>query len=252
MKDSLLAKVALFSLLLCLASCSTKSKPIKGSGKVIEETREVKAFDKIAVRGLGELMIKQSGKESVLIEAEDNILPHLQARVVDDTLQLGPDSLSFEEMIRPTRPIRYVVTVNELDGINLMGSGSITSISKIKVDDLDLVLDGTGHINMSIEGKGLTVSISGAGKADLRGEVEHQLVRLSGAGRYDAANLESDVAEVYLNGAGMIAVDAQQKLLVRIAGTGRVLYKGDPKISQTISGTGSVEKIPEEEEEEKK
>ena len=54
-----------------LVSC----RSVVGSGIITAETREVSDFDRISVGSSINLIIEQTGRETVRIEAEDNIIP---------------------------------------------------------------------------------------------------------------------------------------------------------------------------------
>lgn len=63
----------------------------QGSGNVTNETRDVSSFSEVALHGTGNLTIKQTGSESLTIEAEDNVLPHIQTDVKNNRLTIETD-----------------------------------------------------------------------------------------------------------------------------------------------------------------
>ena len=60
-----------------------------GSSKMATETRMVSGFQSVSIPSSGRVTIEQSGKESLIITAEDNILPLLTVEVKDGQLTLG-------------------------------------------------------------------------------------------------------------------------------------------------------------------
>ena len=84
-------KFVLLSLLAILAISLTACNRVQvsfgganavvGSGKVVSETREVSGFTSVSVSGSGQAQITVGDSDSLVIEAEDNILPLIETSV---------------------------------------------------------------------------------------------------------------------------------------------------------------------------
>ena len=199
--------------LLVLSACSV----VNGSGQVATEDRQVSGFNKIDLSGVGEVTIQQGGTESLTVEADDNVLPRLTSKVSNSTLKLDKKPGTA---LRTKNPIRYRVTVKELTGLDVSGSGSV-------------------------QGQGLTlqtlrVDISGSGAVNLSGSAVAQDIEVSGSGRYDAADLRSERVSAEISGSGQVAVAVSRELKIDISGSGTVTYSGDPTVQQDVSGSGKV------------
>ncbi|HKN46054.1 MAG TPA: DUF2807 domain-containing protein, partial [Propionibacteriaceae bacterium] len=154
--------IALLAVVLLVSACSAT----KGSGQVVTETREVSGFTKVELSGSAELTIEKTGTESLSISAEDNLLPQLTSDVAGDTLILGTKP---NTSILPTKPITYSVTVKDLTGIAVSGSGSVR-VSNLMTNSL-------------------TTKISGSGTITASGAVNDQDVDISGSGHYQAEQM---------------------------------------------------------------
>ena len=211
--------LAFLSLAVVVSGCNSAigSPAVKGSGVVATETRDAFSFTEVRVSGSGEVTIEQTGTESVVVEAEDNLLPLLETRVADGVLHLG---LKRNTSIRPMKPIRYRVTVKDLTGVAISGSGSVRA---------------TG-----IDTDRLTADISGSGSADLAGRADVVTLRVSGSGSYDASELQSKSVKVDISGSGDALVNAGDELDASISGSGSVRYGGDPDVRKRVSGSGTV------------
>jgi hypothetical protein len=212
-------------LTLMTSACTISVRYEEGSGLVVEETRSVSSFDRVSFEGIGRLVIIQGSEQNLTIEAEDNILPRIDTRVRGRTLQISFDTDRWENIIRPTEPIRFYLTVTDLESIFLSGLGDI-DVQDIEVQNLDVTLSGAGSITLS-------------------GAAERQDVNVSGAGAYDAGDLMSAVTDINLSGAGSATVWVTESLDVNITGLGSVSYYGDPELEQSISGLGSIEALGE-------
>jgi Putative auto-transporter adhesin, head GIN domain len=205
--------LALFAVVLLLAACSVT----RGSGQLATESRAVSGFSKIDLSGGGELTIQKTGTESLSISAEDNLLPRLTSEVSNDTLILGTKP---NTTILPQQPITYTVTVKDLTGVAVSGSGNI------RVPDLTTTA--------------LSISISGSGTITVNGTVDDQDLEISGSGGYEAAQLTSKTVKADISGSGTANVLATNVLDVEISGSGTVTYSGNPQIEQEISGSGKL------------
>jgi hypothetical protein len=212
-------------LALMTAGCTFSVRYEEGSGVVVEDERSVSDFNRVSFEGVGKLIITQGDVESLTVEAEDNIVPHIVTRVRGKTLQISFDNERWENIIRPTKPIRFYLTVTDLQALFLSGLGDI-EVQDIEVDSLDITLSGAGSIALS-------------------GSARQQDVNVSGAGAYDSADLRCEIADINLSGAGSATVWVTESLDVNITGLGSVSYYGDPKLEQSVSGLGNVEALGE-------
>ena len=163
---------------------------IKGSGQIKSEPRLVSGFDSIDFSGSGELVITQGDSESLTIEADDNILPHILTEVRNGVLEIRFDRDDWGTYYRPTRPIRFNLNLKELRSVSLSGSGAI-SAEALKSDRLSLDVSGSGNVRIDhLEASDLAFDLSGSGQADLFGKVTSQQISISGSGSYQAGDLE--------------------------------------------------------------
>jgi hypothetical protein len=212
--------LAIAIMTLGLASCRTNYNVTKGSGKLATETREVSNFTGLVFAGMGDITITQGETESLTIEAEDNVLPRITTQVQNGKLTIGFDS---KQPVSPTRPIRFALSVKNLDLIALTGAGSI-QMTDFKAERIALDVSGAGTINVS-------------------GKTDSQDVTITGFGSYNGRNFESQISRVAISGAGSATVWANTNLDVHVSGAGTVNYYGNAVAQRVISGAGSVNKL---------
>jgi predicted small secreted protein len=206
--------LVLLVVVLSLAACSV----IRGSGQISSESRQVSGFSKVELTGNGELTIEQTGAESLTISAEENLLPRVSSEVSGDTLVLGPKTIA---KIFPTRPIKYALTVKDLTGLEVSGSGS-ANVSKLATTSLSSKISGSGQITAN-------------------GTADDQELDISGSGRYQAEQLISKTVKVTISGSGSADVHATELLDIQMSGSGALTYTGNPpQVTQEISGSGKV------------
>jgi len=188
-----------------------------GSGEVRTESRQVSGFTAVELQGFGDMAIEQTGTESLTIEAEDNILPKLTSDVSGGTLRLG---IKPNTSLQTTKPIKYRLTVKDLTGVSISGSGS-ASAPKITTSRF-------------------TAQVKGSGTITIGGTADTQEIIIAGAGKYLAAELASKTATATITGVGDAEVMVADQLRVKIIGSGSLTYYGNPTVDQSIIGSGRV------------
>lgn len=249
---------------LVLAGCSNIPMPdnplfdvITGSGNATTETRDVANFTSISFADDGELIVTQDGTESLTIEADDNVLPAIETTVRNGTLIIeirdGTD-------LRPVTPIRYMLSVTQLQELKMLGDGTTTA-SALESEQLSLKLHGDGNVVVdaitattsaieltgdgqiivnTLDAQELTTTISGDGQVTVAGDVPAQSLTISGDGNYIADQLRSNHGQINVNGDGEISVWTVETLDVELGGNTNVSYTGSPEIHQTIHGDGQL------------
>lgn len=218
-----------------LSSCAFGM--VVGSGKSVTETRDVSDFHAVNFAFLGDLQITQGDEEALTITGDDNIVELIRTRVVDGVLHIDGGAANIGRTIVP---LRYELTVKNLDGLSLSGLGNV-EMASLEGRTLALTLSGAGSLgidNLAVDD--LAVTLSGLGSANLRGEVNQQAATVSGAGSYYAGDLRSQTAAVQISGVGNAEVWAVETLSATISGAGNIEYKGNPQVVQQISGLGRV------------
>ncbi len=235
--------IVLVILSLVLAGCGSITfgdlgNRVVGSGKVIRDTRPVSGFTSIALTCAGDVQLTQGDADSLVIEAEDNILPLLVSEVRGSQLVLKTQpNTSYST----TRGVHFIITVKDLNEIRSSASGDVDA-GEIKTGAFNLVLNGSGNVTLAgLQASSLTVEVTGSGDAQVRGGRADQLTaNLHGSGNFTASELESQSAQVTVTGSGSAAVWAKTTLSVTLNGSGDLEYFGSPSVSQNVTGSGRV------------
>ena len=91
--------------------------------KRITEERGVSGFSRVALCGVGNLVIKQGDAEALVIEADERVMPRITTRVEDDTLLIDLEPGAWwHRLTDATRRIRYDLIMREIAGIRLSGT----------------------------------------------------------------------------------------------------------------------------------
>src|SRR5262245_61053942 len=204
---------------LSVSGCNVDFNPttINGSGKAATDTRNVSGFSSVEMSGSGELQIEQTGTESLAISADDNLLQYHTVDVRGGQLRLGGMKNGSYGALTP---VVYKLTVKNLNGIALSGSGSING-KALATDSMKIESSGSGEITMT-------------------GSTDHMEVVISGSGNVHGEGFKSKDARVEIDGSGSATVAASERLDVNINGSGNVEYIGDSMVSISKHGSGTV------------
>jgi hypothetical protein len=211
----------------------------RGSGVMKSETREAQSFHAIEVSYPAEVFISQGTTESLEIEADDNLLPGLQTRVRNGTLEIFY-KVEDGKAVRPTKPVKITIVVTDLDEVDFESAGTI-EITGVETDLLRVNVSGAGDLKLEdIAVKDLSVNLSGAGSMSASGTTDNLDVNISGFGDFNGKDMESKNANVNISGAGGASVRAEDQLDAQISGAGSITYYGSPEVTKQVSGVGGI------------
>jgi hypothetical protein len=193
------------------------SRGVRGSGIVKTESRSATGFSSIAFNSEGKVTVQQTGKESLTIRAEDNLLPLLKSQVTDGTLSIGTVNNTD---INPTKPIEFVLEVKSLENFKMTGVGHIEA--------------------KGIQAKHMTIALTGVGDMTIEGAADSLDLHLEGVGSYEGKDFKTKQATVYSEGVGSAVLNVSDRLDASVSGVGAVEYIGSPKIQKSGQGLGQV------------
>ena len=206
---------------------------VTGLGKSIQETRQVSDFTEVELATQGTLFIEIGDEFKVVVEGQKNLQEFIVTRVRRGTLEIYTEE---DVWLRPTRSLKYHVTMPRLDEIILSSSGDAVisdlstdrfritcessgdlEIGDLVCDDLYARLSSSGDVYIdSWEGKMLTARLGSSGDLEIgRGSTDEQDIELKSSGDYLAKNLESRTATVYSGSSGDAHIRVSETLYAR-------------------------------------
>lgn len=201
-----------------------------------QQQREVGDFTGIRAGDALKIIISQSDLSTVKVDAPVDIQSAVKTEVKDGIL-----SISTEGNIKDEQNITVLITVKSLNSLENSGVADIKSENKLICENLTIISQGVGNINLDLDAKEIKSIISGAGHITLKGTAQVLDAIISGAGGLKATDLETTKVIANVSGAGDAKVNAVQSLNADVSGAGSVIYKGNPVDRVVnISGVGSV------------
>lgn len=210
------------------------------------EDRDVPSFSEIGLRIPGKLYLKQGNTQSVKIEAKSSTLEEIITEVKDRQLTIRFKSKNYVFKSFTPGKIDIYITVPEVDGLSISGSGDIIAEDEISSRILDLAVSGSGDILLEdLKADRVKSSISGSGDIIIKdgGEATDFSASVSGSGDVKAGGFEAKDVVVRIAGSGNCTITANRSLKARVAGSGNVYYNGNPSIDSSVAGSGKVTKM---------
>lgn len=245
----------LIAVTLLLSSCMLA--PVRGSGNVISETREVSDFEQVEVCCGMQLVLTQGDETRLTLEADDNILPEIETLVRGGTLTVRFRTNVGFLNFRLSQPATVYLQMPTIHGVTISGGGSLETdrietdrialefsggsrgmMREVQAESIDLLTSGGGQVEIdTVDADTLDVEVSGGGRTTINGgTVTNQRIVASGGSHYLASALENETATLEVSGGGEAKVWVTEVLRVQASGGSNVEYTGNPTIDQQLSG----------------
>ena len=207
-----------------------------------KEKRDVDGFTAVSFGVAGKLFLKQGSSYSVELEGDRELLEEIETIVRDGRLVIRKSSWR----IMNNSKITAYVTMPEIDGLSVSGSGTLEAKDPINGSDFDLRVSGSGNILLNdLQVEDVDCSISGSGNILLNGSAtDGAELTISGSGKYDGEEFKVNEMDVRISGSGNCRCWVESDLKVSVSGSGDIYYKGDPdRIDSRTSGSGKIRKL---------
>ena len=207
---------------------------IVGSRRMVEQSRPVGAFDRLAIDGPVNVVVRKGAARALVIEAEDNIIDLVDVRTSGGALILDTHG-SF----RTRRGITAYLTTPSLDKLTINASGDVR-FDGWTAERIELVIGGSGDIELGGEVADVRALIGGSGQIDLApARLSYVDADIQGSGAIRMGSLRKLDASV--DGSGMIEAGVVGELDAVLNGSGQILYRSADRIlRQERNGSGRI------------
>jgi hypothetical protein len=219
---------------------SAGSQMVRGSGTAGAEDRNVSNISGVELRTPGTLDITIGSSESLRIEADDNLLQYILTDVSGGRLVIKTRP---GKPLQPVRPIKYHLSVIQLNSLGISSSGDIT-VPELNSGAFSIAISSSGNLSMKkLDCSSLRVNISSSGDANIAELNAKTLsVNISSSGNLSMKKLDCSSLRVNISSSGdaNIAELNAKTLSVNISSSGNLDIAGGyvPKQTITISSSG--------------
>ena len=224
MKKLVFAIMAIASLTSCKFDV-TRSVTVDSN---VEESRQLKNFERITLQGAMDVKYMQADSFSVKVNAPADVVKKVETIVEGNVLKVkmkdGNNIIHFGSV--DSGNITVYVTSPDFLGVNLMGSGDFMSVRPLDTDTLTVALRGSGDIYF---------------KDVICDRVD---VSLIGSGDVTVGNVKTQQAHLDLIGSGDIDMnfDNSGSVDAQVKGSGDITLKGTVKqMNKQVRGSGDID-----------
>jgi hypothetical protein len=206
------------------------------------KNRDLPKFTSVKLAIGANVYLTQSNKQSFRIEASEKLIQLIETEVKNGKLIIK----WTKRNVRHSEKIKIYISMEEIEGVAISGSGDIIADGKIKTDKIDLAISGSGDISFSnLEANDIKSRISGSADIYLAGsQTANSLsVAISGSGDVKAVKLPVKNVSIKISGSGDCKVNVIDRLDATVSGSGDIYYKGRPVINGKVAGSGSIKSM---------
>jgi hypothetical protein len=189
---------------------------VTGSGDVVTRTFDYQGFTVIeAGYGFG-LEVTQGDQYSITVSVDDNVVDRLEVSKSGDTLSIGLDPGSYNNMNLVAR-----ITMPDLNGIEFSGGSN-------------------GDISGFDSSHDFDVALSGGSWATIVGSAGDLEIDASGGSHFDLSEFTVDDVYAELSGGSHGSVYVGGRLDADISGGSHLDYYGNPELGDIETSSGST------------
>ena len=219
-------------------STACNGRESEDAGQATARDFAVGDFKSIESAGSYDVTVRTGSRPSVRAEGPQNVLERLIVEVKGDRLTIRQQNGSFNWS--RSEPVRIAVTVPELHGATMAGSGTLT-VDKVVADRFTASIAGSGDLSLpQVRAKSLELEIAGSGSGSVAGHVDAANYSIAGSGEVDASKLQAKDIELSIAGSGGVSANATGTVHGAIMGSGEARITGGAKCQVTKAGSGTI------------
>jgi hypothetical protein len=229
--------ILIFLFVLTGHTATAGNDKIKGEGPLKTETRAITSFDEINASYAVKLVLTQSDKYSLKIEADESWMKYVEVSQSGNVLSVGmQEGHDYDGNKNITIYISYV----KLNTIVLTGATLVETTNQLTADKLKITSNGASKVSMNIHVKELDANSSGASHLIFRGTCDKATFVFSGASNLSASELQVTDASLECTGASKATVNVSGTLDAHASGASNIRYSGNPTVTKDINGVSSI------------
>jgi hypothetical protein len=258
----------IIALFMATFSFAQKKEKIKGSKIITVTVKEIEPFDSIDISDNLEVYLVKSDKNSVEIEADDNLHDAIVFEIIGSTLKLSTTkeiirSKKFNVRINYTNELKLVVvkekaTLNALADLNLediiiKNFDNSKSFLNVKSTNFSIVLNNKAYAELNIKAEKTTLELSENSslkalvassifkldmyqktKAEIEGDAAEATLRLDN--NSDLTALKFAVNEMNLTSEmnSSCEINVKNKVIINATGKAEINLLGDGKVELPV------------------
>ncbi|SCA59094.1 hypothetical protein AB751O23_DD_00020 [Chlamydiales bacterium SCGC AB-751-O23] len=222
------------------------AKELKGSGKILSETRDLTTVDRVSINDNFEVEVILNSKTPSNLETQNKKLPSLTVTADDNLMPLITTEIQGQTL--------FIQFNNESDKDPLLPfSFKSTVISSNKNPKITLFLDSLKEVSLSgsskievknLSEKELLLRAHGSSTSKISGNVDLLELKLSGSSELDAKELVCNEINFKVSGSTKSSIQVKNVLAGKASGAAKVNYYGKPHSQKVeLSGVSELKSV---------
>jgi hypothetical protein len=210
-------------------------KSITGSGQVTTENRKVTDdFKSVEISNALDLVIEQSDKTEIIVEADDNLQKEITTKVKNGVLVISCKSGNFINVSSKKITVKMPV----IEEIEASSASTVNSKTTIKGSNLILDSSSAASINLTTEYETIQLTGTSASNQTIKGKALQVEVSASSASEINISDLMANEVVANSSSSGSITTHPIVKLKAQASSGGNITYNGTPKTIQKEEHSG--------------
>jgi hypothetical protein len=233
--------VALTALLFASCNHSINIKSITGSGNVTTENRTVTSdFTSIEVSNAIDLIIEQSDKTEIIVEADDNLQKSITTKVENGVLIVACDYNSFINI----ESKKVIVKMPVIEALRASSASSINSVNTLKGVNISLRTSSAAAMNLNITSDNIDCKSSSGSSISIEGMALSLKTTASSGSDINANDLLANEVNAVASSGATINVHPIVSLKAKASSGSNINYNTTPKtVEKRTSSGASIDKI---------
>src|SRR5690606_22492908 len=136
----------------------------RGRGPIVSKQLELPSFHSLKLSGSDKVIVTQGPQQEVWVEGEENIIDLIRLSVSN-----GEWDIRTRGCVGRHERLIYHVTLPEIKGLSLSGSGDIVGENTFLTSRIELEVTGSGSITADVDADDVEAEITGSGLLILSG-----------------------------------------------------------------------------------
>lgn len=213
---------------------------ISGSGNITTQNRPVKSeFTSVTAEGGLEVIIEQSAKTSITVEADDNLQEHIKTEVRNGKL-----IISFDTNVSFSSTNRVIVQLPNIKEISSNGGSSVSAKGTIRGNSMKITSDGGSSLEIDVNAKNIICSSEGGSSLDITGRTENLEMASTSGSSINGEKLTAKNATAHASSGSAIQINVTDKLVANASSGSAIEYVSKPaKLEKNEDSGASVSQI---------
>lgn len=208
---------------------------ITGSGHVTTEKRTVTGdFKNVEVSNALDLVIEQSDKTEITVEADDNLQKEITTKVENGVLVISCKIGNFVNISSKKITVKMPV----IEGLEASSASTINANNTLKGSSLSLTSSSAGSIHVTAEYENIQLTTSSASNQTINGKAIHLETSSSSGSVLNAGELLANEVVANASSGSSTIVSPIVNLKAEASSGGNISYNKSPKSIQKEENSG--------------